>query len=286
MKDRALVLGGGGPVGIAWEVGVAAGLEAEGVDVTKADFIVGTSAGSVVGSQLAGGQSPTKLAAAHTDYARLVKANPQQVGPPPNLMPLMQYIMRFPADGPPGLDLRKEIGAFALSAQTLPEEHFINQLSGLVKGDEWPINFACTAVDTESGEFQLWTAKEKVQLQRGVTSSCAVPGIYPPITINGRRWMDGGMRSGTNLDVVPGFKRVLCMAVVPAMAVSTYLPKIEREAQAIRDAGGKVEVIRPDEGSLAVFGQNLMDGSRREEIVEAGMAQGRREAGRLRAFWN
>jgi len=62
-KERALVLGGGGPVGIAWEAGLAAGLHEGGVDVTRADFILGTSAGSFVGAQLAGRRDPASLAA-------------------------------------------------------------------------------------------------------------------------------------------------------------------------------------------------------------------------------
>jgi NTE family protein len=97
--------------------------------------------------------------------------------------------------------------------------------------------------------------------------------------------MDGGMRAGTNIDKAEGYKRALALAVVPAIAVSTYLPKIEREANVVRASGGRVETIIPDAGSLAVFGQNLMDATRRAEIVEAGMAQGRKEAGRLKGFW-
>lgn len=285
MKDRALMLGGGGPMGIAWEIGVAAGLAEAGVDVGEADFIVGTSAGSVVGSQLARGVSARELADAHLDFAKLVKTDPSRLGPPPNLLPLTAFVMRFPLDAPPSIELRKEIGAFALAAQTPPEQHFITQMAGLVAGDQWPERFACTAVDAESGAFHMWTAKDGIDLLRGVTSSCAVPGVYPPITINGRRWMDGGMRSGVNLDTVPGFRRVLAMAVVPERAIPTYLPKIEREAQVIRDAGGAVEVIRPDARSMAVMGVNLMDGSKREEMVAAGLAQGRDEAKRLRRFW-
>ncbi|MCH7719085.1 MAG: patatin-like phospholipase family protein, partial [Chloroflexi bacterium] len=64
MTTRALVLGGGGPVGIAWEAGIIKGLLDGGVDATEADLIVGTSAGSVVGTQIASGRSPQDLLAA------------------------------------------------------------------------------------------------------------------------------------------------------------------------------------------------------------------------------
>ncbi len=76
-EDRALVLGGGGPVGIAWETGVAAGLAAEGVKLADADFILGTSAGSFVGAQLSGGRDPKALAAQQIELGR----NPPPVRP-------------------------------------------------------------------------------------------------------------------------------------------------------------------------------------------------------------
>ncbi|HVY88965.1 MAG TPA: patatin-like phospholipase family protein [Hyphomonadaceae bacterium] len=286
MKDRALVLGGGGPVGIAWEAGVTAGLAEQGVDVTAADFILGTSAGSVVGSRLASGTTPAELAQGQIALARQMKASGSPPPPAPNLMPLIAFIQRFPLDGEPSLELRAEIGQFALSSQTISEDQFLAQIGAIAATGAWPEKFGCTSVDTASGEFHIWRKADGVELPRGVASSCSVPGIYPPVTIKGRRWMDGGMRAGVNIDKAEGYKRVLALAVVPAIAVSTYMPKIERESKAVREAGGQVEVIVPDTASQEVFGVNLMDASRRAEITEAGLAQGRREAERLITFWN
>jgi NTE family protein len=101
--------------------------------------------------------------------------------------------------------LRAEIGAFALQAQTTPEESFIAGFGRTLGQAEWPTRaFTCTAVDTADGTFVVWNNESRVPLAHAVASSCAVPGIFPPITINGRRYMDGGMRSATNIDLARG----------------------------------------------------------------------------------
>jgi len=294
-KERALVLGGGGPVGIAWEAGLAAGLKEGGVDVALADFILGTSAGSFVGAQLAGGRDPAALAHAQIEMGRAQAAAPKDPNakrpPAPDLTPLMKLIGEAPQDGPPPAAFLQRMGAFALQAQTIDEATFMATFGSLSAGDRaWPERFACTAVDAESGAFQVWTEAEGVPLAKGVASSCCVPGIYPPVAINGRRWIDGGMRSSTSADLAAGYQRVLVVAVTTGNAndarVALLHKRLDGERAAIHAAGGKSELITPDEGALAVFGVNLMNASKRAEITEAGIAQGRREAERLRAFWN
>ena len=78
------------------------------------------------------------------------------------------------------------------------------QFAAMGIGGDWPKRFACTAVDATSGEFKVWREEDGVDLARAIASSCSVPGIYPAIAINDRMWMDGGMRSGTNVDVAAG----------------------------------------------------------------------------------
>jgi NTE family protein len=294
-KDRALVLGGGGPVGIAWEAGLAAGLKEGGVDVARANFILGTSAGSFVGALLAGGREPASLAQAQIEAGRAQAATPRDPNrprpPAPDLAPLLRFMMEAPADREPPPEFLAKIGAFALSAQTMGEAEFMQTFGSLATGERaWPENFACTAVDAESGAFRTWAHADAIPLARGVASSCSVPGIYPPIAIAGRQWIDGGMRSSTSADLAAGYMRVLIVAVIagadddPRLAL--LAKRMERERAAIADAGGVSELIAPDEASRAVFGVNLMTASRRAEIAEAGIAQGRREAERLYNFWN
>src|SRR5262249_13293500 len=132
---------------------------------------------------------------------------------PPDLSKLIAFMMRFPPTGEPGLELRREIGAFALSSQTPSEDQFIAMLSGGLPQGDWQAQYHCTAVDAENGEFHVWRKSDGVPLARAISSSCAVPGIYPTVTINGRRWMDGGMRSSISIDQAAGYKRVLAVAV-------------------------------------------------------------------------
>jgi NTE family protein len=292
MADRALVLGGGGPVGIAWEVGLAAGLAQSDVRIADAERIVGTSAGSFVGAALASGRAAEALLRAQVEQgkreatARATKPAAERP-PAPDLGPLMRFMARRPADGEPSVELRAEIGAFALSAQTVSEDAFIASFGSIAAPDEkWPSGFACTAVDASDGSFRLWDEASGVALGRAIASSCSVPGVYPPISLKGRRYIDGGMRSPTNIDMVKGYERVLVIAVLSSMALDFMRAGIQREIDVLRAAGTRVELIVPDAKCLEAFGNNLMDASRRGAVALAGEVQGRAEATRIKPFWN
>jgi NTE family protein len=296
---RALVLSGGGPVGIAWEAGLLAGLAEGGVDLGQADFILGTSAGSFVGSQLAMGKKAGDLAAAILAEADRVSpavaagSRPSGGGGAPNLSVLFQKMQEARSGERDPQEVRREIGQFALEAKTIDEESFIKsfgrQLSG-PQADGWPSErgYACTAVDAETGEFVMWTAESKVGLARAVASSCSVPGVYPPITINGRRYIDGGMRSGSNADLATGHELVVVVGLRTAgdaeMSARMRAP-LEKEMQVLRDGGARTELILPDDASVAAFGANLMDGRVRPAAAKAGIDQGRALAPALKGVW-
>jgi len=296
---RALVLSGGGPVGIAWEAGLAAGLAEAGVDLASADFILGTSAGAFVGSQLAMG----KLAA---DMAKAILAEadrPRPAAPPvggqpaearaaPNLGALFQMMQQARSGERDPQEVRREIGAFALAAQTVDEATFIRGFGRSLSEtqvDAWPQRgYACTAVDAQTGEFVIWDAAAKVGLARAVASSCSVPGVFPPITINGRRYIDGGMRSSSNADLATGHERVIVVgfrtAADPAVSARMRAP-LEAEIDVLRAAGARVELILPDDASVAAIGVNAMDGRSRPAAAKAGLEQGRAMAAALKRFW-
>jgi NTE family protein len=292
MGTRALVLGGGGPVGIAWELGLAAGLEEGGVRIADADRIVGTSAGSFAGAALASGRPAEALVRAQVEQGRrdteAPKSAPAAERPAaPDLGPLMRFMARRPADREPPPELRAEIGAFALAAKTIPEDAFVRSFGSIAGPDEkWPRGFACTAIDANDGSFHLWEESSGVPLGRAIASSCSVPGIFPPITIGGRRYIDGGMRSATNIDLVKGQERVLAIAVLSNMALEFMRAGIQREIDVLTAAGAKVELIVPNANCLEAFGNNLMDASRRADVALAGVVQGRAEAARIKPFWN
>ena len=298
MTTRALVLGGGGPVGIAWESGLIAGLAQGGVDLGKADFILGTSAGSFVGARLALGAESATL------------ADPILAEPPPAPRPEGQA---KPAAGALAADLsvlvtmmaeaqagvrdpqvvRAEIGAFALAAQTPDEASFIKSFGRSFAGlpdDAWPgRGFACSAVDALTGEFKLWTRESGVGVTRAVASSCSVPGVYPPVTLNGRRYIDGGMRSTLNADQALGHDLVVVVQVrggaTAGAAAETTAARVEAELDVLREGGAKVVLIGPDDGSQAAMGVNLMDFRKRANAARAGLAQGLAQAAALKAAW-
>ena len=300
MAGRALVLGGGGPVGIAWEAGLLAGLAEAGVDLALADYILGTSAGSFVGSQLAMGKAAGDIA-----RAILAEADRPRPAPPPvngqaaearaapNLGILFQKMQEAASGTRDPVEVRREIGAFALEAQTVDEETFIRgfgrQLSE-AQANAWPQRgFACTAVDAETGRFVVWDAGAKVGLARAVASSCSVPGVFPPITIEGRRYIDGGMRSATNADLAKGHDLVVVIAIRLANgggeAAERLRAPLEAEMQALRDDGARVELIVPDDASVAAFGVNLMDARVRPAACQAGLEQGRAMAEAMAGVW-
>lgn len=296
MTTRALVLGGGGPVGVAWEFGLIAGLESEGVRLADADVFIGTSAGSIVGAALALGRPPAELLATQHEIA----AHPPPRGTTDgafDLGPLIQqFIKLYTSDAPPQ-QLRAEIGAFALQAKTaMTEDEWLATFtaSETFALDAWPDRpYMCTAVDTETGEFVTWSKDSGVPLVRAIASSCCVPGIFPPITIDGRRYIDGGMKSATNADLAAGYERVVVVSVTSGMERASAFPalaerakkRMDAELAAITDAGGEHLLVAPDDASRAAMGTNIMDFKRRGEIADAGVAQGRRDAARLRAFW-
>jgi len=301
MASRALVLGGGGPVGIAWESGLLMGLAEAGVDLSNADTVIGTSAGSVVGAQLKLGRTPQEIGEPHLRgnaggrAAAAAAQNPASQGQQPVLSPLMELRLKGADAGTDPDELMRAIGKFALEAETITEEQFINSTGYLIsKAEGWPKGYMCTAVDANDGTFIAWSGQEGVTLGAAVASSCSVPGVYPPITIGGRRYMDGGMRSGTNADLAKGHDRVVVIAVSvggsgegpqAAMAELTRR-RLEAELETIRKAGGQVELVTPDAGCAAAFGVNLMDFTRRGPVAVEGVRQGRELADRLRGFWN
>ncbi|UDL96476.1 patatin-like phospholipase family protein [Lichenihabitans sp. PAMC28606] len=289
---RALVLGGGGPIGIAWQLGVIAGLAESGVDLLQADKVIGTSAGSVVGALLCSGRPPSELYTTFVEVARKGEhADQDIVFVAEDLAPLIQFIMRKPPSGYADTALLIEIGAYALASKTVDEQRFVAGIARLIQpqtagldqissNQTWPARFACTAIDAETGLFRVWDATSGVPLDRAVASSCAVPGLYPPVTIEATRYFDGGMRSPTNADLAAGCDEVVMLAV-------TVLPFADHMAHAARHEAEqlgerKCRLIVPDQKSLEVFGPNLMDRNRGAEVALVGFEQGQAEAARLR----
>jgi NTE family protein len=292
---KALVLSGGGSVGIGWQTGLLAGLARGGVHLGDANFIVGTSAGSAVGAQLALGTDLEARVAAYqqpSTGAALRSAPATGQGIAERMAAFMEVMTSADPDEAPEA-ARQRIGRFALDADgALPEEQFVAGFSYLAD-KPWPAVYRCTAVDAETGEFVVWDAASGAPLDRAVASSCAVPGIFQPITINGRRYIDGGMRSGANADLAAGHDLVVLVTLMgnrPGMADNPAFARMRARAEAelatITDAGGRIETIAPDAEAAAAMGMNLMDGSIAPAAAEHGVRQGEAIAEHIASRWS
>ena len=278
MTRRALVLGAGGEAGIAWEVGLLAGLAERGVDLTAADLVVGTSAGAGVAARINSGAG---LAALYE--AQLAPADGEIVakfGP--------RAIARFvwavaPARRNP-VRARVRLGRMAVRARTEPPAQRRAVVAARLGTHDWPAgNLLITAVDADSGEFATFDAGSGVDLVDAVGASCAVPGVWPPVTINGRRWIDGGMRSPANADLAAGYDRVVVVAPItrgfkPLPSVSDQVMELARSCQA-------VAMLAPDAASVAAFGRNLLDPRTRAPSARAGYAQPAAVGADVAAVW-
>ena len=274
---RALVLGGGGVAGIAWMTGLLAGLADAGQDVTGADLVIGTSAGATVAAQLGSGLPLADLVARQVDPARQARELMAEVDWVKYAARLQPYLA---GASTPAEELRRW-GEFALNFQTVPEAERRAVIESRLPSHDWPATpTRLTAVDCVSGELTVFDAGSGVSLVDAVTASCAVPGVWPPATIGGRRYMDGGVRSADNADLAAGAARI---TVISPLGSDSPLPSPLplRDVVARLAAGGAaVTVISPDAASVAAIGTNALDPATRVPAATAGRAQGRAGLGR------
>jgi NTE family protein len=285
MARTALVLGGGGALGISWETGVLAGLQRAGIDVTGADLLVGTSAGSVVASQIAQGHTFGELIERH------MEARPDGIEASMDfdLQNLMAIFQKWAALPEATEATCAEIGKMALVSKTVSEEQWVASFEELIDPD-WPDrNLLLTTVDAENGKFRAWSRADGIDIRRAVASSCAVPGMFPCVSHNGHRYQDGGVRSGTSADLAAGYDAVLIVAPIGARSdsIDPLLGRVTKaEEKALRASGVHTDLVFPDAQSLEAMGFNRMDGARRPITVEAGLRQGAELARSLEAAWS
>ena len=219
MTTKALVLGGGGVTGIAWELGVIAGLAAAGCDVRDADLIVGTSAGATVAAQISTGPLDDLVASQRSTTSAEIAAELD--------LDLMIEIFTVLGDRSiPADERRAAVGAHALAAETVPEAVRREVIAARLPAHRWPdAPVLLTAVDALSGELVTFDRTSGVELVDAVAASCAVPGVWPPVTIGGRRYVDGGVRSSTNADLAAAHDRILVLTpMAQAMALGPRPP--------------------------------------------------------------
>lgn len=306
---RALVLGGGGVSGIAWETGVLVGLRDEGVDITAWDRVIGTSAGSIVGARLLGdagieafydadaeaaagdGDAWVRTLGGRIGAFALIAGRRRRLSWLPRLWLSSvgaETVVRRAAGhrgfrrwtGRP-IDHVTEpspaiarIGELALAARTAPDSSFVAIVEELIgQSMEWPERLSVTAVDALTGATVVFHRSSGVPLARAVAASCALPTILPPVAIDGRPYVDGGVASEVHLGLAAGCDEVLALMPVD-------FGRTVAESEALAQLGTRLASIRPSGAGRAAIGRDiqLMDPDRRARSALAGREDGRRAA--------
>ena len=298
-----LVLGAGGVIGYAFHAGVLRAVHEQlGLDARDAEVVVGTSAGSHVGALLRAGLSPADVAARYSgdrlspEGAEVVR----RMGPPE---PIPRPRFRAAGMAAPGMVVRSvlrprpgvrvgAIAAAALPAGQIPLEPFMARLNWLF-GRGWPDRrLWLPAVRLRDGRrvvFGRDEAAPPTDVGRAVAASCAVPGGCRPVVIDGERYVDGGVHSPTNADLLAGADIDLLVVSSPmSVARGAWNPRAEltargtlrlllaRELRAARRAGVPVLAFQPTAEDLAAMGLNGMDPRNARAVVRQAHASAAR----------
>jgi len=300
-----LVLGAGGVLGGAWLVGGLSALAKETEwDPGSADHIVGTSAGSMIGALVAGGIPPWFMVAHSRGevFEGLVGPDGRPAADADRSAGASFRLHRgLPAIGPGSLRM-------AFTALSNPLRHTPLQMvagwvpSGFVSTDslkevvtravpgEWVEhpNYWAVACDYESGRRTPFgrLGSPRAHIGDAVAASCAIPGFYRPVKIGRRRYVDGGVCSVSNMDLVAGrgLDLVICLNpltsrsegersiapldLIPSLTRRASRGRLEREERKVRRFGAEVVVIEPTAEDHAAMGRNWMSSERRQQVIE------------------
>ncbi|MFC9558573.1 patatin-like phospholipase family protein [Agromyces sp. NPDC056965] len=291
-NTRALVLAGAGAAGNAWQLGLIAGLCDGGVDLTEADLIIGTSAGSTVAAQITSGTRPADL------YAAILAEppRPQAVagetgrrrGPTfsgPNYMEWSDRIIDAAADAS---DMRRRMGAAALELDTsdgVDAARWHDIVAARLPNHDWPAqSVLIPSVDARTGEPVVFDRRSGVGLVDAVAASTSA---MIPYRIGAKRYLNGGYRRSSNADLAAGHGRV---AVLEPFGGRSRTPlawgmDLATQVEELRAGGSMVEAVFPDAGAGDVFNANALDPSTRRPAAQGGYDQGRALAERFAEFW-
>ena len=264
---HALVLAGGGVTGVAWETGVLLGLRDAGHDfIGNLDLVVGTSAGSTVGAQILSGTDLADL------YASQIAENHNEISPQLDLDALATIFGEMALGGTTTDEQRIRIGELALASTTVDEATRRAVIEKRLPSHDWPTtSLILAAIDAVTGEFVVWTKDSGVSLVDAVTSSCAVPSVWPCVTINGRRYYDGGLRNSANAYLAKGHVDVIVIAPM----TGGPSPIVNAELDELTASGSTIRMIVADAEAIEAMGPNSLDPRFRRVAAEHGRRQGR-----------
>jgi NTE family protein len=278
---RALVLAGGGLAGIAWETGVLRGiadeLPATAQALIDSDVLIGTSAGSAVAAQLGSGLGLDVL------FDRQTTGSSAEINPDVGIDDITElFVTAMMTPNVTTADKLHRIGAVALSTQTVTEAVRRDVIAQRLPSHDWPDRvLRISAIDTATGELITLDRNSGVGLVDAVAASCAVPGVWPPVTIGDRRYMDGGVGSSVNMALAGDCD--LAVVLVPS-GRSAPSPFGGGAAEEVEAFGGSTFSVFADDESLAAFGRNPLDPACRKPSALAGREQGQRVAEAVAEF--
>ncbi|AKS32840.1 patatin-like phospholipase family protein [Mycolicibacterium goodii] len=281
-SKRALVLGGGGIAGIAWETGILRGIADESPETAEAvlasDVLAGTSAGSTVAAQLSSGLSLDEL------YERQLTGTSAELDPGVSIGTISElFVDAMLADGATKTEKLQRIGQVAAETRTVPEPVRREVIAARLPSHDWPERvLRIAAIDIATGELVAFDRESGVGLVDAVAASCAVPGAWPPVTIGSRRYIDGGVSSTINLELAADCQSALVLVPAGQSVPSPF--GHGGIAEEISEFAGAALGIFADDESLDAFGTNPLDPACRVPSAKAGRAQGRREARAIAEF--
>ena len=286
-----LVLGSGGATGAAFHAGMLEAIrETTGWDGRLAELIIGTSAGSITGASLRAGLSPSDLFSRACDLPvspdgqRIIaRVPPEERGDPefgaaprgPAAKGLLASYMSNP----------RSMRLGGLAAAALPEGKVatagISAAMGAICENRWPDEpLWVVAMRLPDGQRMVYGRDAEAPIGLAIAASCAIPGYFQPVEINGVPHVDGGMYSACNLDLMADLGLDLVIVSAP---MSTHSPvaktldlpfrqflrhQLEVEAAAVRRSGTKVVVFAPTRADLPIMGINPMAPGREESVAQ------------------
>jgi NTE family protein len=274
VTTRALVLAGGGQAGIAWETGVLAGLFDLGVDlVAEADVIIGTSAGASVAAVMT-------WVTADEACALQLRTDLPNIDVHYDLAERARETAAIEVQARDETERLQLFGRMAVETETAPEAERRRVIEARLPVHEWPERpIRLAAIDAETGALTVFDNGSGVSLVDAVAASCAVPGIYPPTTIDGRRYYDGGLRSTANADLAAGYDEIVVLMPIPLAA---RMARLDHDVDALRAGGSTVTVIAADDEAVASYIDLLLAPESRPIGLAAGRRQARHAAPRTR----
>jgi NTE family protein len=266
---------------MAWISGILAGFHDAGMRSIDTDLIMGTSGGSIVGVYVAEGL-PLDEISRHQAAARQAGTEFTLTVPPERgVEGLLNELTYMTAGLTDPLAIRRVVGEAADAATgTVSEDEYRKSVAATLPSTLWPRRrLVAVAVDVATGGACLLDRDSGADLVGAIAAANAIPLIAPVIHVGGRGYMDAGMRSNENLDLVIGFDRVLVISPRGLLVPQPYGGKsLAEEVAQLGAAGAEVDVIEPEGELLDLVCEHMLDHQGAPMFTAAGRAQGYQSA--------